>query len=437
MMKSEIDEIYVIDSLCQSPELRQKYRGILNPDIFYHASYRIIYNTLLEMDVKGLPITVESLTLELSRDSKVYEQVGGFCKIAERWKVPPLPDFSINEKINILEDLWYKRQLTLLNIELEEILKSEKDSNEIINQINNKLIFLQRAQKDEHILQLDEKKWWKWYERLLDGNKKGGIDSGYIEMDEILGRLTEKELIIVGGFTSHGKTTFLLNILRNITKCGRCVAYISLEQSQQSIQSRLISREAKIDLNKIRKQFNLNKDELSILTFEEQHQIETAINRLEKERIILCDCVGFNFKQIEGIISKVVMMGAEVIMIDHLTHIARVGGAINREMETADIVRNCKRLAILWDIPIILASQLNRDAKDRKNKEPILSDLRDSGIIEQVGDVVILLYSPDETSLKVIVAKNREGTTGNFTLGFEKNYNSLISKGIKPKKCLF
>lgn len=252
------------------------------------------------------------------------------------------------------------------------------------------------------------------------GILSSGVPTGFKHFDEKVGGLTPSHLIIGAGRPGMGKTAFALNIMENIVvDFKRPVGFFSLEMSYSEVIDRLIGSQVNIPLKKIR---------IGDLTYNESHAIEEKIEELEKVPLIIDDSP---YQTMATLSSKAIRMKTkhkiEALFIDYLQLIqGNRKGSENRYMEITEISRKLKCLAKYLNIPIVCLSQLSRSVEQRNDKTPQLSDLRDSGAIEQDADIVFFLYrkdyyNPYEQGSKIIIAKNRHGSMGTVDVTFDKN----------------
>lgn len=251
------------------------------------------------------------------------------------------------------------------------------------------------------------------------GILSSGVPTGFRYFDEKVGGLTTSHLIIGAGRPGMGKTAFALNIMENIVvDFKRPVGFFSLEMSYSEVIDRLIGSQLKIPLKKIR---------IGDLSYHERHAIEDKVTDLKKAPLILDDSP---YQTMATLSSKAIRMKTkhkiEALFIDYLQLIqGNRKGSENRYMEITEISRKLKCLAKYLNIPIVCLSQLSRSVEQRNDKTPQLSDLRDSGAIEQDADIVFFLYrkdyyNPYEQGSKIIIAKNRHGSMGTVDVTFDK-----------------
>ena len=254
----------------------------------------------------------------------------------------------------------------------------------------------------------------------LAQRKSNSISTGYKELDESLGGFKPGELIIIAGRPGMGKTTFAINLIKNMCYANKRVAMFSLEMSESSLASKIVSFESNVLLKKI-----LNHK----LDSKDWEKVSFSTPKFKKYNLLIDDSSYVNVSTIEEEISKI--ENIDIIFVDYLQLIvsdALIGA--NRVLEVAKITRNLRAIAKGRNIPIVVLSQLSRANESRVDKRPMLSDLRDSGSIEQDADKVLFLYRPgyysekeDPNECELIIAKNRCGDTGTINLKWEGEYS--------------
>ncbi|MCG0314173.1 MAG: replicative DNA helicase, partial [Calditerricola sp.] len=255
-----------------------------------------------------------------------------------------------------------------------------------------------------------------------------GVASGYPDLDRMTSGFQPSDLIIVAARPSVGKTAFALNIAQNVGIRGETVAIFSLEMSAQQLVTRMLCAEGNLEAHKLRTGY---------LEEEDWERLTMAISTLSKAPIFIDDTPGITVTEIRSKLRRLkAERGLSLVVIDYLQLIqGRSRYAENRQQEISEISRSLKGIARELHVPVIALSQLSRAVEQRQDKRPILSDIRESGSIEQDADIVAFLYRDDyydpETDRKniveVIIAKQRNGPTGKVELVFLKEYNKFVS----------
>jgi replicative DNA helicase len=258
-----------------------------------------------------------------------------------------------------------------------------------------------------------------------------GIQTGFTDLDKMLGGLQNSDLIIVAARPSVGKTAFALNVAQNVAvRSKEPVAIFSLEMSAPQLVQRMICAEGNMDANVMR---------FGDLKESDWSKLANAAGVLGATNLLIDDTPGITVHEIRAKCRRLKkQQGLGLIVIDYLQLIASTGrgrGAENRQQEVSEISRMLKHLARELDVPVIALSQLSRNVEQRQDKRPMMSDLRESGAIEQDADIVAFLYRDDyynaETEKKniieIIIAKQRNGPVGTVELVFLKNYNKFVN----------
>ncbi|MCQ2408692.1 MAG: replicative DNA helicase [Oscillospiraceae bacterium] len=253
-----------------------------------------------------------------------------------------------------------------------------------------------------------------------------GAKTGYPELDSVTGGMTNSDLVILAARPGMGKTSFALNLATNIARhSGRTVAIYSLEMSMEQLASRMISTEALVDSHKLR---------TGHLSHEDWSRIAQSSDVLGGMNIMLSEATGITVPQMKAQLRRVKNIG--MVVIDYLQLMDAPLKSDNRVLVISDITRNLKLMAKELNVPVLLLSQLNRGVESRTDKRPMMSDLRESGSIEQDADIIMFLYndyyynrekSQTPNITECIVAKNRHGETGTIKLIWDAQYTRFSS----------
>ena len=238
-----------------------------------------------------------------------------------------------------------------------------------------------------------------------------GLKTGILDLDEVLGGIQPSDMIIVGARPGVGKTAFALSILRNVAKSGKRVGFFSTEMSVFQVTSRLTSLESGIFASKLRKG-DLDEQDWPRLTLATKNITAMSFRICDKPAIT----VGELMMQARAWMAD---GGIDFIAVDYLTRLQLDKQRENQTISVGEIVTSLKNLARILNIPVLVLAQLNRGSEKRADKTPVMADLRDSGIIEQEADQILMLYRPDNMPAEVIVEKNRHGECGVIRCLFE------------------
>ena len=404
---------------------------VLKPEDFYREDNKTIYEAILNLYTRSEPIDVITVRAELESMGKL-DNVGGLEYLAELpEKVPTTANAS--KYIKIVEEKATLRSLIKTANEIIELGYNPTEDVDDIMEGAEKKIFNIMQDKDQ-----------KGYSPLKDVlvesftkleelyNRKQhitGVPSGFIDLDYRTAGFHGSELILIAARPAMGKTAFALNIATNaVLRANVPVAVFSLEMSKEQLVNRILSSESMVDSNKIRTG-KLEEDDWT--------KLAEAIGPLSEGEMYIDDTPGINIMEIRAKCRKLkIEKNIGLVVIDYLQLIQGTGkrGA-SREQEISEISRSLKILAKELDVPVIALSQLSRAAEQRPDHRPMLSDLRESGAIEQDADIVMFLYRDDyynEDSEKkniaeVIIAKHRGGSTGTVELLWLGNYTKFVN----------
>ncbi|MBR3512461.1 MAG: replicative DNA helicase [Clostridia bacterium] len=401
---------------------------ILKEDAFYREDNKIIFRAITNLYLRNEPIDIITVKAELVEMGDL-EKAGGIEYLAELpLKVPTTA--NIERYVKIVEEKYILRNLISTSNELIALGYDETEEVDSIMDVAERRIF-----------DLAQKKNSKGYTSMKDVlvnsfveleklyNMKGniaGIPTGFNDLDVKLAGLHNSDLIILAARPAMGKSAFAINIAANVAVQSNVpVAIFNLEMSKEQIGNRILCSEAMVDSNKIR---------TGQIDDEDWVKLAGTIGRLSDAPIYIDDTPGITITEIRAKCRKLKLeKEIGLVVIDYLQLIAGTGKAGSREQEISEISRSLKILAKELEIPVIAISQLSRGAEKREDKRPMLSDLRESGAIEQDADIVMFLYRDDyynEDSEKknvaeVIVAKQRSGSTGTVELAWLPSYTKF------------
>jgi len=308
-----------------------------------------------------------------------------------------------------------------------------EDVSELINEAEHRIMQISSRRSERGFIPIREAL-LEVFERVetLNRQKGGitGIPSGFVDLDRMTSGFQRSDLIIVAARPSVGKTAFALNIAQNVgVRAKETVAIFSLEMSAAQLVQRMISAEANVDAGRLRTGY---------LEPEDWERLTMAIGTLSEANIYIDDSPVLTVADIRAKCRRLKReKGLGIIVIDYLQLIQGRGGRSNenRQQEVSEISRTLKQIARELEVPVIALSQLSRSVEQRQDKRPLLSDLRESGSIEQDADVVAFLYRDDyydentekKNIIEIIIAKQRNGPVGKVELVFLKNYNKFVN----------
>ncbi|MDZ7371387.1 MAG: replicative DNA helicase [candidate division KSB1 bacterium] len=415
----------VIGAMLLSSEAVNTAVELLDETCFYKEAHKKIFMAALALHEKNLPVDVLTVANELEKRGQL-EAVGGHYYLTELVeRVPGTANVEHHCKI-VLDRALLRKLITIADEIQQECYQHGQDAIDIIDAAERKIFALSenKARKDyTHIKPVVMKAMDKIDENSRKQGHVTGIPTGFHKLDHILSGLQNSDLIILAARPSMGKTALALNIARNAAVNGHPVAIFSLEMADYQLAMRMLCSEARLDSHRVR---------LGKLTESEWQLLAQSASKLFSMPIFIDDTPGITVLELR---SKARRLKAEhnigLIVIDYLQLMRLATRVENRQIEIAMISQSLKNLAKELDIPVLALSQLSRAVEARSDGRPVLSDLRESGAIEQDADVVIFIHRPaqakgdeidGQTRAEIIVAKQRNGPTGDIELVFLSKY---------------
>ncbi|WP_339205788.1 replicative DNA helicase [Paenibacillus sp. FSL K6-3182] len=426
----EAEQAVIGAILLQSEALITAMERVRSDD-FYSGPHRQIYEAMVEIAENNQPVDLVTLTAHL-QDQHLLEEIGGVSYLAKLANSVPTAA-NVDYYAQIVEEKSMLRRLirTATNIVSDGYANSEDvgvllgDAEKQILEISNRRSGSGFISIRDVLMEVFEK-----VEQLYqDKGGTTGIPSGFTDLDRMTAGFQRSDLIIVAARPSVGKTAFALNVAQNVgVRARETVAIFSLEMSAAQLVQRMICAEANVDAQRMRTG-HLEGDDWEKLTM--------AIGSLSEAQIFIDDTPGITVAEIRAKCRRLKKeKGLGMIMIDYLQLISGRGKAgENRQQEVSEISRTLKQIARELEVPVIALSQLSRGVEQRQDKRPMMSDLRESGSIEQDADIVSFLYRDDyydkesekKDIIEIIIAKQRNGPVGTVELVFLKKYNKFVS----------
>ncbi|MEK5186943.1 replicative DNA helicase [Solibacillus sp. FSL R5-0691] len=426
----------VIGAVFLEPQALITASEIVIADDFYHIAHQKIFQTMLNLSDQGKAIDLVTVTEELSA-KKELEDIGGLSYITELASAVPTAA-NIAHYAKIVEEKAILRRLIRVaskiaddgytrEDEVEVLLaEAEKKMLEVSNRKNAgdfKHVKDVLVQTFDNIEQLQSR----------DGDVTG-IPTGFRDLDKMTAGFQRNDLIIVAARPSVGKTAFALNVAQSVAvKARENVAIFSLEMGADQLVMRMLCAEGNIDAQRLR---------TGALETEDWSKLTMAMGSLSNSGIYIDDSPGVRMTDIRAKCRRLAKeSGLGMILIDYLQLILGSGKpGENRQQEVSEISRSLKGLARELKVPVIALSQLSRGVEQRQDKRPMMSDLRESGSIEQDADIVAFLYRDDyydkesesKDIIEIIIAKQRNGPTGTVSLAFRKEYNKFLNLEFTP-----
>ena len=403
---------------------------ILRPENFYRSAHQRIFKVMMDLYEKGEPVDLVTVTAEL-QDSKLLEEIGGVAYLTDLASSVPTAA-NIEYYAKIVEEKALLRRLILTATKIANDGYSREDEvGEIIADAEKYILEIAQNRNSGGFTPIRDVL-METYDRIeFLSQRRGdvtGIPSGYPDLDKMTSGFQRSDLIILAARPSVGKTAFALNVAQNVAaRAGETVAIFSLEMAASQLVQRMICAEGNLDAQRMRTGW-LEEDDWQKLTM--------AIGTLAKAPIYIDDTPGVTVQDIRAKCRRLQQeRGLGMILIDYLQLIHGRGKGDNRQQEVSEISRTLKGIARELSVPVIALSQLSRSVEQRQDKRPMMSDIRESGSIEQDADIVAFLYRDDyydkeseaKNVIEVIIAKQRNGPTGTVELAFLKEYNKFVS----------
>ena len=410
----------VLGSFLIDPDAIYEVASFLKPDAFYRAQNRWIYESILALNERRVPLDVVTLIEEL-RHREVLDEIGGEPTVINLLNAVPT---SINAEAygRMVEAASTRRKLILAAGSIAKLAYNEAEDINVVLDRSELALFSISEQRTNRDLKPVREIAGDYLERIELLRERGdefiGIPTGFNDLDRMLSGLNKSDLIIVAARPGMGKTALQNAVALNAARrYNKRVAMFNLEMSGEQLVQRMIAAETRIDSQRLRRG-DLADHEWAIFL--------EALDRLSETKIFIDDTPSITPMQLRTKCRRLYAEhGLDLIMIDYLQLMSAEHPTSNRVQEVSEISRELKGLARELDVPVVAAAQLSRAVEQRQNKRPVLSDLRDSGSIEQDADVVMFIYRDDyynpETSerpniAEVNVAKHRNGPTGSIDL---------------------
>ncbi len=425
----------VLGSMFLSKYALQKSVENLSSDLFYLDAHGKIFMVISELAEKGTPIDITTVTAALD-EKKLLTSVGGVEYLTEIINMVPTAA-NVDEYIKIVDE---KAILRRLIEEATEIVTSGYNATngiaEVLDSAEKKILSVVKTRKGSEFKTIQDVLFKTQSDLEQLAQSQGditGLPTGFYDLDKITSGFHKHELIIIAARPAMGKTAFALNIATNIAiNAKKTVALFTLEMGAEQLASRMLASVGQIEGGKLA---------TGKLEHNDWKRVNEAISKLADTKIFIDDTPGVTISEIRAKCRRLASSedGLDIVIIDYLQLIqgsSKYAG--QRQQEIAEISRALKTMAMELDIPVIALAQLSRSVESRDDKRPILSDLRESGSIEQDADIVAFLYrddyynkdtaiSPDVSRSEFIMRKHRSGPTGTVDLLFRKNTSTFVN----------
>ncbi len=427
---SEEAEQSVIGSMIMDREAIVAASELVTGEDFYNRQYGVVFETMVDLNDQGSPVDVVTLQNRL-KEKDVPPEVSSLEFVRELVTVVPT-SANIRYYANIVAEKSLLRKLIRLNEEIANTCYAGKESLEYILEDTEKRVFqlVQKRTADDYVPirtvvmnAMDKIE--------MAAKNKGnvtGIPTGFIDLDYRTAGMQPSDLVLIAARPSMGKTAFDLNIAQYVAfRKDMTVAIFSLEMSKEQLVNRMFSLESNVDAQKLR---------TGQLNDQEWERLIEGAGNIGKSKLIIDDTPGISISELRSKCRKYKLEhGLSMIMIDYLQLMSGSGRSDSRQQEISDISRSLKSVARELNVPVLALSQLSRAVEQRPDHRPILSDLRESGAIEQDADVVMFIYRDDyynkETDKKgiseIIIAKQRIGPIGTVELAWLPEYTKFAN----------
>ena len=421
----------VLGSIMLREDGIREVESILRPESFYAEKHKIIFKAMLEMASKSEPIDMLSLSTKL-KDKKQLDKIGGSAYLAEIVNRVP-SSVNIKHYANIVDKKHMLRSLINAADQISNIAFNESDNNidDVLDEAEKKIFSIVSAPKNQKVTSIKEElpEAWTRLEKLHE--TKGelrGLPTGLRDLDNILSGLQSSDLIILAARPSMGKTTLALDIARmTAISHDKAVLVFSLEMSSQQLVDRMLSAQSRVNA------WNLRTGNIS--AEKDFTQLRDSLDQLSKAKIYIDDTPGNSIAKMKATARRLKAEGKlDLVVVDYLQLMTTSKNYDSMVNQVTEISRSLKGLAMELDVPVLALSQLSRAVETRGGK-PRLSDLRDSGSIEQDADVVMFIHREDKgkdpaerTNIaEILIEKHRNGPTGKVDLYFDEKTTTFLT----------
>lgn len=406
---------------------------IVKEDDFYNEAHKEIFSAISDLFRRNEPVDTLTVTEEL-RKRKSLEMVGGVVYVAFLSTAVPTTANAASYARIISEKAMLRRLISVASEVIDDSYQEKNEAEYVIDQAEKNIFEIAQAKQSKDYAPLKEIL-WKNIQTIDEMSQKEGsltgLTTGFLDLDEKTSGLQKSDLIILAARPSMGKTALALNIANNAAvKGGARVLIFSLEMSKEQLSQRILAIESRVEIQKLRTGSNVERRDWD--------NIHLALDQLSKADIFIDDTPGISVMEIRNKCRRLkAKKGLDLVIVDYLQLMASDGKPESRQQEVSAISRFLKQLAREMDCPVVVLSQLSRAVESRMDKRPLLSDLRESGAIEQDADIVIFLYRDEyynkENSQKpgtceVIIAKQRNGPVGSIELAWQSVYTRFANK---------
>lgn len=408
----------------------------LRPDDFYLFGHQKIFESATDLHVnKGKPVDLVTLA-EYLNEKQLIQDAGGYAYLAELWDAAPSAASAVHYAEIVKQKSIVRHLLHACGDLQKEAYEQNGSATELLDAAERRILEIAEMGVTGDTKTLQEAI-HEAYDRIDARSERGhleysGIPTGYLDLDELTAGFQNSELVIVAARPSVGKTSFALNILRHVVVEEKMPAlFVSLEQARIEIAERLLCCQARVDSHRLR---------TGHLPHDDMQKLMEGGDILRQGKLFIDDTPGQSMLRIAANARRLKLRhNIRLVAIDYLQLIDPDNRRESRQEQVSGISRRLKFLARELQIPVIALAQVNRSSEDRQDHRPRLSDLRESGAIEQDADTVLMLHRPElhepgqhQGVVEVIVAKQRNGPTGEVTLTYVKQYMRFENHAVDP-----
>jgi replicative DNA helicase len=424
-------EMSVLGGMLIDPDAIVRAIEVVDETMFYREAHRRLYRAMLRLWETGGAIEPVSLAEQL-KTAGDFDVVGGAAYLSQLWDyVPTAANLEYHAKI-VREKALLRRLIDVSTTIIQDTYANQGEVDRLLDEAEQRIF---------QIAQTHDRKGFVWIKELLwpameqievlsqTGSAITGVPTGFADLDILTAGFQKGDLVIVAARPSMGKTAFTLNIAQHAAiSAQKAVAFFSLEMSKESLVQRMLTSEARVDASRVR---------TGRLRDDDYPRLAQAAGLLNTAPIYIDDTAGISILEMRA---KARRLKADrpdlaLIIVDYLQLMTSSGRIENRQQEVSEISRGLKALAKEVEVPVVALSQLSRAVESRPDKRPLMSDLRESGAIEQDADLIMFLYRPEyyfgpvdkdgnslEGKAEVIIGKQRNGATGSISLMFHKEF---------------
>ncbi len=429
----------VLGAMLRSRQAAQIGIESLRPDDFYDPANREIFAAMVTMAAESRPIDLVTLDEELTRRGRL-DAIGGAAYLIELSQGVPSAA-NIQAYIRIVDEkATLRRLIAAADRILQESYAGQKENQEILEDAEKAIydITMRKGGEELQPIQPVLISTFEKIEQLVKNHGRiEGVPTGYTELDDMLTGLHPGELVLVAGRPAMGKTSIGMNFVENAAiRAGKKAAVFSLEMPAEQLAMRMLCTEARVDMQKVRR---------GAIDDDEWGKLADALVSIGPASIYV-DCTpGITVPEVRSKARRLQLEhGLDVIMIDYLSLMSATGKTGSRQEEVSQISRTLKGLALELGVPVIALQQLSRAPTGRANHRPMLSDIRESGAIEQDADVVMFIHredyydpeTPEKNIAELIIAKQRNGSLGTVKLGWKGEFTWFMDLSPRAKEAI-